>query len=150
MNNVVPLLRVLGEGHLFSGEDYACGLGCVGFGHGVVEIGGAGGSFEAVGQEEALEGQGSGPDGCEGLHVFGFEFEILATGFEYAGVGGLHQSVFCGHEGVRFLGAWEDFVAVLGGNNFCGGVLIEKRSSAFTEQELDTLFFELRAIEFGS
>ena len=76
-----------------------------------------------------MQGERGGPDGFEGLDVFGMELEMFAADLEHGRVAGLHLAIFFGHERVGFFCAREDFFAILRGNDSCGGVLIEERSA---------------------
>src|SRR5258707_11153570 len=72
----------LRAGHGVGGGHHAVGKGEVGFADGAIDFVGAGGGFETVGEEEALEGDARGPDIFEGDDVFGLEVEKFALGLQ--------------------------------------------------------------------
>ena len=139
-----------GERHLLEGRHGAFGHGEIGFAQGAVGVGGAGGGFKTVGEEEALEGDAGGPSGFEGHDVFGVENEEFALGFEHARVGGEHQAVFFGRVECRLFGRGEAFrrdtrwPSSLALAYSSTTVAARSRSS-----EGNALLFELGAIEIG-
>src|SRR5882762_9739494 len=83
----------LGARHGVGGGHHAVGEGKVGFADGAIDFAGAGGGFEAVGEEEALEGDAGGPDVFEGDDVFGLEIEEFALGLQDARIRREHEAV---------------------------------------------------------
>jgi len=115
---------VLGAGHGVGGGHHAVGEGEVGFANGAIDFAGAGRGFEAVGEEEALEGDAGGPDIFEGDDVFGLEVEEFALGLQDARIRREHEAVFFDHEGVGLFCPREHFFAVFESHEFGVGVLI--------------------------
>src|SRR5882762_5939792 len=87
----------LGAGHGVGRGHHAVGKGEVGFTDRAIDFAGAGGGFEAVGKEEALEGDAGGPDVFEGDDVFGLEVEEFALGLQDSWIGREHEAVFFYH-----------------------------------------------------
>src|SRR5260370_10048608 len=60
----------LGPGHGVHGREGAVGHGDVDFPDWAIDFGGTRGSFEAIGKQEAFEGDAVGPDTFEGHDIF--------------------------------------------------------------------------------